>query len=330
MGGNEHTPTVSLCVAVAFCLSFGSEAERPAFPRWSKLNLVATATPTQPSAKVRRATRPLALWHLFSLDAPTVAALWTWFIARAAHLRLPAFATLAMALAVWMLYAADRLMDARLLDARSAHEDTLEARHLFHHHHRSAFLSGIFAASVILAALLPRLDSQSIRLYLILGGLVFGYFVLIHAARSAHRLPKEIAVGIFFAAATFIPTVARRPGLRLALLPPALLFAVLCSLNCLFIYAWEHPALERSHPPNAATRLALRHLPLIATGVVLTGIALALLDRHTPWPIPFAAAIAAIFLLIVNRSRSHIHSTTLRASADMALLTPLLLLPFLR
>ena len=320
----------SAFAVVVFCLSFDSEIESPLFPCWSKLNLVATATPTQPSVEVRRTTRPLALWHLFSLDAPTVAALWTWFIARATHLRLPAIAALAMALAVWMLYAADRLMDARLLDARFARQDTLEARHLFHHRHRTAFLAGILAASMILAALLPRLDSQSIRLYLILGGLVFGYFVLIHAARSAHRLPKEIAVGIFFAAAIFIPTIARRPGLRLALLSPALLFAVLCSLNCLFIYAWEHPALEPSHPPNAATRLALRHLPLIATGVVLTGIALTLLDHSTPWPIPFATAIAAVFLLFLHRRRSHIHSTTLRASADLALLTPLLLLPFLR
>lgn len=292
--------------------------------------MVATATPTQPSVKVRRVTRPLTIWHLFSLDAPTVAALWTWFIARAAHLRLPAIVSLSMALAVWMLYAADRLMDARLLDAQPAHDDTLEARHLFHHRHRTAFLFGILAASVVLAAFLPRLDSQSIRLYLLLGGLVFGYFVLIHAARSAHRLPKEIAVGIFFAAATFIPTVARRPGLRLALLPPALLFAVLCSLNCLFIYAWEHPALERHYPPNAATRLALRHLTLIAIGVILTGIALSLLDHRTPWPIPLATAIAAIFLLILHHRRGHIHSTTLRASADLALLTPLLLLPFLR
>src|SRR5271156_21025 len=28
-------------------------------------------------------------WHLLSLDAPTVAALWSWFFARAMHLHLP-------------------------------------------------------------------------------------------------------------------------------------------------------------------------------------------------------------------------------------------------
>jgi hypothetical protein len=287
---------------------------------------VATATSTQPATRARTHS-PLALWHLLSLDAPTVAALWTWFIARANHVSLPLSATLAMTIAVWMLYAADRL-----LDAQSTQPDTLEPRHLFHHRHRTAFLTGILIASIALAFLLPRLEPESIRLYLILGGLVFGYFILIHATRSAHRLPKEIAVGIFFAAATFIPTVARQPQLRLPLLAPALLFATLCSLNCLFIYAWEHPdhpAVPITHPAHALTRATLRHLPAIAITIALTGTALALFDHNTPWPIPSATATAAILLLTLHHRRHHIHPTTLRAAADLVLLTPILLLPFL-
>ena len=102
---------------------------------------MATATPTKPATRTPTHS-PLALWHLLSLDAPTVAALWTWFIARANHLQLPLSATVAMGLAVWMLYAADRL-----LDAQSTHHDPLEARHLFHHRHHTAFLIGIFAAT---------------------------------------------------------------------------------------------------------------------------------------------------------------------------------------
>ena len=234
-----------------------------------------------------------------------------------------------MAIAVWMLYAADRL-----LDAGSTRQDKLEARHIFHHRHRTAFLAGIAAASAALALLLPRLDSQSIRLYLILGGLVFGYFILIHAARSAHRLPKEIAVGICFAAATFIPTVARQPSLRLGLLAPALLFAILCSLNCLFIYAWEHPpahvALVQGHPAHRATRFALHYLRPITLAVAIAGIALSAFDRFAPWQIPFTTSIAAALLLVLDHRRNAILPTTLRAAADLALTTPLLLIPFLR
>src|SRR5271154_6324288 len=194
---------------------------------------MATATPTKPTLKaIGGYTGPLALWHLLSLDPPPIAALWTWFIASANHVRLPLSSTLAMAITVWMLYAADRLMDARLLDVDPTNYKDLEARHYFHHRHRSAFLTGILFASIALAVLLPHLDTEAIHIYLLLGGLVSGYFVLIHAMRStaarqkvAHRLPKEIAVGLFFAAAIFVPTIARRPDLRASLLPFALLFA---------------------------------------------------------------------------------------------------------
>jgi hypothetical protein len=254
-----------------------------------------------------KAKSPLTLWHLLSLDAPTVATLWTWFIARANHIQLPIAAILAMFLAVWTLYAADRLLD----------EHALEPRHHFHHHHRKAFLTGIIFASIALAILLPRLEPAAIHLYLILGGLVFGYFVLIHATQNSHRYPKELAVGICFAAATFIPTVARQPTLRPALFPPALLFAALCSLNCLFIYAWEHA--PQPHP-----------LPLLA--IILTSIAaaVALFDHQAPWPIPTATALAAALLLALHRLNRKIPPTTLRAAADVVLLTPILLLPFVR
>jgi len=284
---------------------------------------VAAATPTQPAIGNRS---PLTLWHLLSLDAPTVAALWTWFIARASHIQLPISSLLAMFIAVWTLYAADRL-----LDSQSTNKSILEARHRFHHRHRTAFLTGIALSSIALAALLPRIPAEAIRLYLILGGFVFGYFILIHATQSAHRLPKELAVGICFAAATFIPTVARQPSLRPALLPPALLFATLCSLNCLFIYAWEHdPNHTAEHPAHPTTHLALRHLPLIAIGITLGSATLALLDHRSPWPIPCGTAISAALLLLLHHRRQSIGPVILRAAADLALLTPILLLPTLK
>jgi hypothetical protein len=294
------------------------------------LNRTATAASAEPTLKpIGRHAGPLALWHLLSLDAPTIAALWTWFIASANHIHLPLASTLAMALAVWMLYAADRLMDARLLNLDPTHYEGLEARHYFHHRHRTAFLTGILLASVALALLLPHLEPEAIPLYLILGALVSGYFLLIHATRSAHRLPKEIAVGLCFAAATFIPTVARRPDLRLPLLPSALLFATLCSLNCLFIYAWEH-ATSRTNPcTHAITRLALRNLPFLAILLTLASAALSLLDNRAPWSIPCAIAVSAAVLLLLHNPRLAIEPITLRASADLALATPLLLLLFL-
>jgi cell division protein FtsW (lipid II flippase) len=276
-----------------------------------------------------RTASPIALWHLLSLDAPTVAALWTWFIARASHVRLPLATPAATAFAVWILYATDRILDA----ANAVSDNELEARHRFHHRHCRAFLVGIALAAAVLVALLPQLDPAAIHLYLPEGALLFAWFLVVHSTGGEHRLPKEIAVGLFFSAAVFIPTVAREPAarepaLRPALLPSAVLFAALCSLNCLFIYAWEHR--PSSRPAHTTTRFALAHLPALAIAIALAGAALVFLTPSLPKTIPAACALAAVLLLLLDRNRQRLTRTHLRAAADLALLTPVLLLSFLR
>lgn len=285
-------------------------------------------SPDLERALSRSRNSPLVLWHLLSLDAPAVAVAWTWFAARLTHTAVPAATCIAMGLAVWVLYAADRLLDTRSLDPMSDPGE-FEARHFFHHRHRRAFGFGIVAATVGLALLLPRLAPDAIRLYLTEAALMAGYFVLIHAApsRAGRRqvmLPKELMVGPFFAAATFIPTVARNPGLRLALAPDAMLFAALCCLNCLFIYAWEHPQ------PKAhwTTNRAVPRLSMLASLLIVAGLGLALAHR-TLWLYPVACAASAAVLLGLDRARSLMGRPTLRAAADAALLTPLLCMPWL-
>ena len=276
---------------------------------------------------------PLALWHLLSLDAPTVAALWTWFVARCCGISLPFAGIAAMFLAVWILYAADRL-----LDARSAGAATLEERHHFHDRHRRLFIAFIAVAAVALATLTSMLLPAVLRLYALLGALLCGWFLLIHT-RLAHerRLPKELAVGLFFAAAIFIPTVAHRPDLRLTLLAPAVLFAAVCGLNCMVLYAWEHP--DNRSNANWTTRLATHHLVQVAVGIVCAALlTLAIFASKFflysgagyPWPIPAACAVSVFLFLLLNRNRPKLSPLHLRAAADLALLTPLLLAPFIR
>jgi hypothetical protein len=277
---------------------------------------------------------PLALWHLLSLDAPTVAALWTLFIAHCAALTLPWPEPAAMFVAVWMIYAADRLLDARTLDIHQ--NSDLEARHRFHHQHRSRFLTLILLSALALAYLLHRTDSRALHLYILLATLLAAWMLLIHARPLpdglTRRLPKELAVGIFFPAAVFIPTIARIPSLRPALLPAATLFACVCTLNCLCLYAWEHPTprLEAPHlSAHSTTRWATHHLTHIAA-LILALSSLAALFIHTPYlQLPaLVCALSTALLLLLNALRHRISAIHLRASADLVLLTPLLLLPF--
>jgi len=267
---------------------------------------------------------PLALWHLLSLDAPTVATLWTYFVASCSGVALPWTSPAAIFLAVWMLYAADRLLDART----PSHD--LEERHRFHHRHRRAFLPAIAIASILLTCLIPTLNPAALRLSATLASLLFAYFFLIHIHPAGNRLPKELAVGLFFPAAIFIPTVARSPHLRLALAPTALLFAAVCTLNCLYLYAWEHPGPRAS--AHWTTRFATQHVEALSLLVIATSICSCLLWVVIPAGnlrlLPLACTLSATLLLTLHRQHAYLSRIHLRAAADLALLTPLLLLRF--
>jgi hypothetical protein len=224
-----------------------------------------------------------------------------------------------MFIAVWMIYAADRLLDARSLDTCTLCHG-LEERHRFHHAHRGGFLAAIGVASLTLLYLLHRLEVRAMVLYVLLATLLGVWMLIIHArAQADQRLPKEIAVALFFPAAVFIPTVARNPALRLTLLPVAVLFAGVCALNCLLLYAWEHPA-DRT-TAHATTRWATQHLGAVAIALIVGAAIEAALHHTRP---ALACGLSVLLLCCLHRTRNRMSAIHLRAAADLALLTPLL------
>ncbi len=356
-----------------------------AFPSSSKPHpTLVPRSPSETTERIDPAQREryslLALWHLLSLDAPTVAALWTVFIARGSHVQLPWTSPAAMFIAVWIIYVADRLFDARRLDLGlsgnrfNARLLDIQDRHYFHHRHRAHFLLLIVLSAMALTLLLGSIDPRSLHLYAVLAILLAAWMLLIHAqpslaSSSSHQhlriLPKELAVGIFFPAAVFIPTLARTAPtpqathllgwaatwLRPSLLPSAILFACACTLNCLYLHAWEHPS---PHPRGSAvsglsaqsapslqshwsTRWGTQHLkPLAWIAITLCALtALACLRFGYPAlqtaGLPaLACALSIAALQILDRIRRRLSPIHLRSAADLVLLTPLLLLPFTR
>ena len=291
---------------------------------------------------------PLALWHLLSLDAPSVAVLWTIFIARSVGVALPWTVPAAMFLAVWMVYVVDRLLDSRIL--LSGHWQTgtlatenvpiLEARHRFHHRHRGSFFACMAAAAALLAVLLPRLDPRTLRLYAMLSALLAVWLLLIHIKPLPEgeglRLPKELAVGVFFSAKVFLATISRAPALRISLLPVVILFAAVCALNGIYIHAWEHSG-DRSIA-HWTTRWSERHLRPLTIAVAALAMVTLWLGRERLPPfadsIPaapvIACALSALLFLLLHQLRHRLSAIHLRACADLVLLTPLLLLPWQR
>src|SRR5262249_35249583 len=95
----------------------------------------------------------VCFWHVASLDAPTVAVVWSLGFAWSAGVRLPVWATTALALITWAIYVGDRLLDAWAgMQLPPLHH--LRDRPFFQWRHRKLLAPAAFAASVIAAALI--------------------------------------------------------------------------------------------------------------------------------------------------------------------------------
>ncbi len=288
-------------------------------------------------------SRIIECWHLLSLDAPTIAALWSWFFARAMRIELPWHAPLLLALGTWLVYVADRILDG----TRSTPSSPLRERHHFHARHRKAFLIAGGAAGVALLWLIVARMSANARYEdTVLFAAALLYLVLVHKPRTGRTswLPKELAVGIVFAAATAVPAWSRLgSGLhseRTALFPAVALFAAVCWLNCVAIERWENLTPDgHSQSPGAhyTTLWAARNFAFVASAIVaISGIAAVILTGlSTVWAwreaatIYLASGAAALTLAILDHHRKSLSTLQLRIAADLALLTPLLFLPFL-
>lgn len=235
-----------------------------------------------------------------------------------------------LAVATWLLYVADRLLDG--LQAPDA--GTLQERHHFHLRHRKAFLAAAVPALASLAWFVTkRMDPAARREDCILACCALLYLLCVHLPfstepRAPVRLPKELFVGIIFAAACVIPAWSRQAAARPMLLLPAVLFGTLCWLNCAAIEHWESPV-DSATQSHRTTRWIGSHL----RGVCLSLVAAALLSlalpirTARPATLDLSIALSALLVLWIHRNRNRWASLRVRAAADAVLLTPAILVP---
>lgn len=260
-----------------------------------------------------------------------MAALWSWFFARAMHLHLPLLAALLLGLATWLLYVADRILDG--LDGA---RESLRERHYFHARHRVAFLITASLVSMLLVwCVCTRMRPEALRDDLWIAACLPGYVFFVHWRTSAPHFPKELAVGTIFAAATAVPAWSRLEGTGLAraqLAPAIFFFALLCWVNCVGIDKWEAQGRGTLQPTShASTRWASLHLRLIVTIIALFAVAAALLAPSRGLMAVYLAALLSSGLLLVLDARSvKLSPLHMRIAADAALLTPLAFFPFAR
>ena len=283
----------------------------------------------------------MRFWHLASLDAPTVAVVWTIAFAWAAGVLLPLKAPLLLALAAWVVYVGDRLLDAHTA-LRSEETSKLRHRHRFHWRHRRIFIplavlaatAAIWIFLVLVPPFLRQRDSA-------LAALALVYFTSVHSSRKlaslspqllAPPLPsiissfptKELLVGLLFTSACALPSISRLPASTSAvlLLVPMAFFASLAWLNCHAIESWESATVARHFTTRDSSRAATFTEPHRSLALVTTCIQS---GRTNPtFPVASLLAVAGLFLACVEFPLHPRPAAFLTAGAASALLLALL------
>jgi hypothetical protein len=267
--------------------------------------------------------RALHLWHLASLDAPTVAVVWTIAFASAAGVHLDTWVLLLIACGTWCVYVGDRLLDAQRA-MRLGALNFLRERHYFHWHHRRWFIPGACVAAAIAALLIVgRMSSAARHRDSVLAAAALLYFSGVHTTATLphwirKRMSKEFMVGLLFTAGCAAPTLARLSFVRLPLVVCHTSFAALAWLNCFAIERWE----SSDFTIGIFVRSSILSIVFFASAV-----ALSFANTRTAGMICIAG-ISATLLTLLDLTRHRISTLTLRTLADMVLLTPLILLAF--
>lgn len=269
----------------------------------------------------------LRWWHLASLDAPTVAVIWTLSFARTAGVHLPLWALVLSALGTWCVYVGDRILDARRA-LRLGRLDLLRERHFFHWRHRRVLapLSG-FAAIASAAIIFSQMPAAVREHDSVLALAALAYFSGVHAPGSrklrwlSRVWSKEFVVGVLFTAGCALPTLTRlrmqpenRAGVVVLLLAMSF-YAALGWLNCTAIEHWE------ADEGRGIAWLA----GLIGAGAVLLALACAAFDLRVA-ALCAACAGSALLLAVLDRQSGRLTPLALRCAADLVLLTPLVCL----
>lgn len=270
-----------------------------------------------------RWSAPIAVryWHLASLDAPTVAAVWSLAFAWVAGVRLATWVVALQVLTVWVVYVGDRLLDART-GLRLQNSDNLRERHYFHWRHRRILMPmaciAVCAAAWIAVRRMPVGVKEHDSLLAAAAAL---YFTRVHTGRMRRMLRKEMLVGILFVTGCALP--AASPTIAV----PAIFFAALAWFNCWVIEKWEAETGNSERVPLLTRRLTRPGsiaIGLACAGVIVAAILLSFAPRAAA--MLATGALSALLLALLDRTRERMTVVDVRALTDFVLLTPALML----
>ncbi len=249
------------------------------------------------------ARTPWWLWpNLLSLDAPLVAVVWQDFLARCYPSTLLPAGRWTLALTVWAIYLADRL-----IDVRHPMRNAETSRHSFYRNHSRvlrSLLMAVVCADLVVAVLWLRPAVLSNGLWV--GAAVGCYLGAFAALRVGERWWKPVCAALLFTTGVFLVGWTSTRGAFEVLSKPAVALAWLVLSNLVLIEGWEK-------------RRSTRRMPW---WIFLLLAALAC-QNFSQWYA--AVAIAAAALAALDGLGARMPQNVRHVLADTVLLVPLLL-----
>ncbi len=280
----------------------------------------AASVPPAPAA-------PLWIWpNLLSLDAPLVALAWFWMFKQVWLVKyhqpsLPWF----LALTVWCIYVADRLMDERLAELGTGRTT---ARHRFHRQLPNPMKIPLLIGSLGVFFLMA-IQSRGLLLY----GMpvllpVAAYFaVSFYDAGRGVSWFKNILAGTAFAYGTTVGVHFRRERSiwDLALSPEVVVFAGLCMINMIAIDHWEASSGDDEEEETSEFHKTVLLILLLVLVGACYWLALRAEDftLQTHKAFYLSVMVGAGCLAFLALLRHLFSSESLRVLADVAMLVPL-------
>lgn len=267
-------------------------------------------------------SQPLIWLNLLCLDAPLVAVAWQQAFARPRSLHISPAASAALFATAWLIYLVDRVADSLRVSPLAPRS----ARQSFAQRNRRLLSGAIILSAAVDVIAIRELDHATLAGGALIGAISLLYLAVNYFFSSLWRiLPlKEIAIGLLFAAGV-AASLGRGGALPFYL---ALMFGMLCALNCVSIAFWERNLdIAQDHSSIATALPHLRQMPGLAA-TLLAVIALGALPLSRERLPVICIGVSSASLAILNLPRLSLRGDTRTALADIVLLTPLAALPF--
>jgi hypothetical protein len=298
--------------------------------------------------------------NLLSLDAPVVALVWMWMLARAMRVQyVETSSYLVLAGAVWCVYVLDRIRDVKC--GKHSLDGEMPWRHRFHWQSRWVLLAIVGAVVAYCGYASLFILSMDLLTIGIVGIVLVGVYSLVTSVdRGDVAYGKNLVAGLTFAFGVAAPiTVASEPlpivlsdviapfygvsessgylaaffsalvqlvgmvfsSLHEVLLSVhVLLFALLCVMNINAIDLWERSRRSDDMLVKQESELALT----VGLMALIIGSVLAAafwVDDYSA-PLCYAVMVSGALLQFINRKRSRFSLDALRVMADLALILP--------